>query len=126
MRRPVLLWSLAAIAGIVLVAAVTGAASRLSTQAIGLSSEPLNAGGALAPADARETPTATPAAKPKAKTKQRKTTPKPAATPTAVPTAVPTVDDNGGSSDGHGSDDGGGDDHGGGSDNSGHGGGGDD
>ena len=41
---------LLAIAGVVLVAGVTYAASTLSTQAIGLSSEPLSAGEDLAPA----------------------------------------------------------------------------
>src|SRR4051794_23372702 len=104
-RRAALLWTLAAIAGVFLAAGVTLAASQLSRVQVGLSSEPLQAGEALAP-----TPTATP--KPQTKPKPRRRT-KPKPTPTATPTAVPTVDDNGGSSGGHGADDaGGGDDHG--------------
>ena len=122
MRRTVL-WVLAAVAGVLLVAGVTYAASSLTTQTVGLSSEPLSAGEELVPT-ATPTPkaTATPTPKPKKKKKKRATpTPTPTATPTAVPTAVPTVDDHGGDdSSGHGSDDSGGDD------NSGHGGGGDD
>ncbi len=104
------LWILGALAGVVLAAGVTYAASSLSTQRIGLSSEPVNAGRELAPrATATRTPTATPTPKPKKKKKRPKptATPRPTATtvPTAVPTAVPTVDDHGG---------GGGDDSGGG------------
>ena len=44
MSRSVILWALAAVAGVVLVAGVTYAASGLSSQSIGLSSEPLGAG----------------------------------------------------------------------------------
>ena len=99
------LWILGALAGVVLAAGVTYAASSLSTQRIGLSSEPVNAGRELAPrATATRTPTSTPTPKPKKKKRPKPTaTPRPAAT--AVPTAVPTVDDHGG---------GGGDDSGGG------------
>ena len=101
------LWILGALAGVVLAAGVTYAASSLSTQRIGLSSEPVNAGRELAPrATARRTPTATPTPKPK---EEEAAAPKPTATPRptaiAIPTAVPTVDDHGG---------GGGDDSGGG------------
>ena len=71
--RTALLWSLAAVAGVLLVAGVTAAASSLSTQTIGLSSEPLSAGDQLAPQDDGRPDTA--------------------ATPTATSTAVPTVDD---------------------------------
>src|SRR4051812_9732230 len=95
MSRSVILWSLAAVAGVVLVAGVTYAASGLSTQAIGLSSEPLTAGDKLAPA---ATATPTPAATPR-KAKRRKprphATPRPTAIPTPVATAAPTVDDHG-------------------------------
>jgi hypothetical protein len=110
-RRATLVWTFLAIGGVIVVAGMTLAASRLSALDIGLSSEPLQAGQALAP-----TPTAAP--KPKAKPKAKRTprkTPTPVATPTAVPTviptAVPTVDDHSGSS-GGGGDDSGGDDHG--------------
>ncbi len=50
MDRRTVLWMLAAIAGIVLTAAVTWATSQLTSQHIGLSSEPLSAGHGLAPA----------------------------------------------------------------------------
>ena len=53
MTRSVILWTLAAIAGVVLVAGVTYAASGLSSQTIGLSSEPLSSGEELAPAATR-------------------------------------------------------------------------
>jgi hypothetical protein len=106
--RRTILWSLAAVAGVLLVAGVTAAASSLSTQTIGLSSEPLTAGEQLTP---RATATAPATPTPH---KKRRSRPTPTATATAVPTAVPTVDDRGG-----------GDDHGG-DDNSGHGGGGGD
>jgi hypothetical protein len=89
--RSTALWILAAVAGVLLVAGVTAAASSLSTQAIGLSSEPLTAGEQL-------TPRATPTPQQPGRKKTRK---RPAPTPTPTPTAVPTVDDHGGGSDGH-------------------------
>src|SRR5215208_4639060 len=82
-----LFWFVGALAGVVLAAGVTYAASSLSTQRIGISSEPASAGQDLAPA----------------RTETPKPTPTPAPRATAVPTAVPTVDD-------HGGDDNGGDD----------------
>src|SRR4051812_33625906 len=101
MLRNSLTWGLAAIAGVVLVAGVTYAASGLSTQAIGLSSEPLSAGEDLAPKDAATpAPSATPdrkAAERRRKARARaraRSTP----TPAPVPTVVPTPDDNSGSS----------------------------
>ena len=101
------LWILGALAGVVLAAGVTYAASSLSTQRIGLSSEPVNAGRELAPrATATRTPTSTPNPKPKKKRRRPKPTATPRPTATAVPTAVPTVDDHSGK--------GGGDDSGGG------------
>jgi len=119
MSHSVILWALAAIAGVVLVAGVTYAASGLSSQTIGLSSEPLGAGEELAP-------TATPSsdgraaadraaarkraarraaaraerrrrARARARARERAT-----ASPTAAPTVVPTVDDD---NSGSGSDD---------------------
>ena len=96
------LWILGALAGVVLAAGVTYAASSLSTQRIGLSSEPVNAGRELAPrATATRTPTATPSPKPKKKKRRRpQPTPTPQATATPAPTAVPTVvDDHGGGGD---------------------------
>jgi len=96
------LWMLGALAGVVLAAGVTYAASSLSTQRIGLSSEPVNAGRELAPrATATRTPTSTPTPKPRPKKKKRRprATATPQPTATAIPTAVPTVDDHGGGGD---------------------------
>ena len=77
-----LLWTLGALAGVVLAAGVTYAASSLSTQRIGISSEPVSAGQELAPkATASRTPTPTPAPK-------KKQRPRP--TPTAEGTAATT------------------------------------
>ena len=101
------LWILGALAGVVLAAGVTYAASSLSTQRIGISSEPVSAGRELAPRTATPTPRARP--KPK-RTPRPKSTATPRPTATAIPTAAPTVDDHGGGRDnhgggGHGSDD---------------------
>ena len=54
MRRATLLWVLLAVGGVLLVAGVTLAASTLSTQSIGLSSEPLSAGDELSPQGDRD------------------------------------------------------------------------
>jgi hypothetical protein len=113
MNRAALLWTLAAVAGVFLVAGVTFAASTLSTQTIGLSSEPESAGEGLAPSAATPDPAAarTPDPTPRATATPR--TRRPAATPTATPsaTAAPGAetedesgDDNSGS-DGSGGDD---------------------
>jgi septal ring-binding cell division protein DamX len=101
-----LLWTLGALAGVVLAAGVTYAASSLSTQRIGISSEPVSAGQELAPkAPAIRTATPTPTPRKKAKPKST-ATPPPVVTP--VPTAAPTVDDHGGGSGGSGKGRGGG------------------
>jgi uncharacterized membrane protein YgcG len=106
MRRTVL-WILAAVAGVLVVAGVTAAASTLSTQTIGLSSEPLTAGDELAPRV-----TATPH---KVDDKRRKRDDRrgarssPSSSP--APSSSPGGDDHDGSS--------GGDDHGGSDDGSG-------
>jgi hypothetical protein len=55
--RSVLAWGLAALVGLVLAAAITIAASKLSNQRIGLAGEPLTAGDELTPA--RTQPVAT-------------------------------------------------------------------
>jgi outer membrane biosynthesis protein TonB len=96
MRR--VLWFLGALAGVVLAAGVTYAASSLSTPKVGLSAEPPSAGADLAPrATATPTPKPkrTPTPKPKRKPKPR-ATPRPSPTTVPVPTAAPTVDDHGG------------------------------
>lgn len=49
MSRKSLIWVLAALLGIVLTAAITWASSQLTSQRIGLSSEPISAGVRLAP-----------------------------------------------------------------------------
>jgi len=94
------LWFLGALAGVVLAAGVTYAASSLSTPQVGLSGEPPSAGADLAPrTTATPTPTprpqrtATPRPRPK-----RTATPRPRPTTVPVPTPVPTVDDDGGES----------------------------
>ena len=111
MPRASLLWILLAVGGVLLVAGVTLAASRLSTQTIGLSSEPLSAGDGLSPQEAA-TPEATPnplaaarrarvrrerARRAAARREQARAAATPAATaaptadPTAAPAAAPTV-----------------------------------
>lgn len=82
-RRTVAAWILAGVAGLLLAAGLSTVAGTLSGQRIGLSSEPLTAGRALAPPRRRPEPTPTPS-------------PTATRTPTAVPTApaptgVPTV-----------------------------------
>jgi hypothetical protein len=98
MRLRRLLWILGALAGVVLAAGVTYAASSLSTQQVGLSAEPPSAGADLAPA-ATAPPTPRPRATRTPRPK-RTPTPRPRATSTPAPviTAVPTVDDHGGES----------------------------
>jgi hypothetical protein len=108
MRR--VLWFLGALAGVVLAAGVSYAASSLSTQRVGLSAEPPSAGADLAPRatatpKARPRRTATP--KPK-RTPKPRATPRPAPTTVPVPTAAPTVDDHGGRGGGGGDSGGGG------------------
>ncbi|MFZ1155094.1 MAG: hypothetical protein WAN93_09340 [Solirubrobacteraceae bacterium] len=49
MRRQSVLWALAALLGIVLTAGITRATSQLTSQHIGISSEPISAGRRLAP-----------------------------------------------------------------------------
>jgi hypothetical protein len=91
-----LLWFLGGLAGVLLAAGVTYAASSLSTQRIGISSEPVSAGRELAP---RSTPTPGATPTPTATATPRKKKRTPAATPTSIPTAVPTVDDDNSGSD---------------------------
>ena len=52
MRRATVIWVLAAVLGLVVAGGVMAAASHLSGQRVGLSSEPLTAGDRLAPARA--------------------------------------------------------------------------
>jgi hypothetical protein len=89
--------AVAAVAGLFVAAALTTAASSLSGQTVGLSSEPPTAGRNLAPATTpAESATPRPTTRPKRTATprpKRTSTPRPAATSTAVPTAVPTVDD---------------------------------
>jgi len=119
--RSAILWTLAALAGLLVAAGVSLAASSLSSQRIGLSAEPLTAGDSLVARDAaRPKATSTPEPRqetPRRKTRRKRTRPNPTATPTAVPTAAPTAsaepgDDHGGGS-GRGRGRGGGDDSGG-------------
>ena len=109
------LWCLGAVAGVLLAAGVTYAASSLSTPQVGLSAEPPSAGADLAPrATATPKPKPKPKRTPKPKPKRAATpraTPRPSPTTVPVPTAAPTIDDHGGGDSsgrgrgGHGSDD---------------------
>lgn len=71
MRR-LLLWTALALGGLLVAVGVTTAATSLTSQRVGISSEPLDAGESLAPVatsfpDATATPTRTPKPKPKPK-----------------------------------------------------------
>jgi hypothetical protein len=108
-RRATLGWAALALAGLLIAAGAAYAASKITTQPIGLSSEPLSAGRQLAPsqdAAPKATATATPR---RTATPTPRRTPTPTPTPTRTATAAPTVDDHGG---GSGSDDSGSDDRG--------------
>jgi hypothetical protein len=102
MRRGTLLWTALAVCGVLLVAGVTLAASTLSTQTIGLSSEPPSAGDELSPSPtatpqaARRTPPARRERRPRPRTTDRR----PSATATATATAPPATDDDNSGSDG--------------------------
>ena len=88
--------AVAAVAGLVLAAALTTAASTLSNQSVGLSSEPLTAGRGLAPT-ATGSPSAEPTPRSTRTPKPRATrTPRPAATPDPTAVAPPPDDDNSG------------------------------
>jgi hypothetical protein len=52
--RRLLLWTLLALAGLLVAVAVTTAATSLTSQRVGLQAEPLDAGDSLAPRSARE------------------------------------------------------------------------
>ncbi len=79
MSRQAALWMLAAVVGIVLTAGITWATSQLTSQHIGISSEPLSAGHGLAPPVAeRSAP------------KRSRPTPKVTPTVTAPPAAAPS------------------------------------
>jgi hypothetical protein len=74
--RRILLWTALALVGLLVAVAVTTAATSLTSQRVGLQSEPLDAGDALAPQP------------------RRTRTPEPTADPTPSPSA--TEDDDGG------------------------------
>jgi hypothetical protein len=87
--RAVAGWVLLALLGLVIAGGASYAASRLASEPVGLSGEPLRAGEALVP---RETPTPRPTPRPR-----RTPTPTPTPTPAATPVLpAPTVDDDGG------------------------------
>src|SRR5262245_48253520 len=79
--RRILLWTALALAGLLVAVGVTTAATQLTSQQVGLQSEPLDASDTLAPR-VKATATATP------KPEQEKSKPKPTRTP--EPTADPT------------------------------------
>ena len=88
-------WTLLAIAGLAVAMALTYAAGTLSSQRIGLSSEPLTAGERLVPAH-----TVAPSPSPRPR---RRATPTP--TRTAVPTGTAAATPAGGEQEGNGGDD---------------------
>ncbi len=96
-------WTLLALLGIAVAAAVAIAASSLASRQIGLASEPISAGDALAPAAPHPKPKPKPS--PQAPAKPPPTTTTPPATPpeTTAPPATGEGDDHGDSS--HGADD---------------------
>ena len=88
--RPIVVWIVVGLLGLVLAAGVSYAATLLSSQRIGLAAEPPSAGEDLAPAAARTTTaTARPARTTTARTVPRTST-APAPVQTAPPTAAPT------------------------------------
>jgi hypothetical protein len=96
-KRSTLAWAALALAGLLIAAGAAYAASKIATQPIGLSSEPISAGRGLAP---KATRTARPKpARTARPTRRRTPTPTPTGAPTrtatAVPTTVPTVDNSG-------------------------------
>jgi hypothetical protein len=99
--RTIALFTVAAVLGLGAAVGVTLAATELTSQDIGLDSEPLTAGRDLAPAPARTTPK-----KPRTRTtpdRPPRTTSTPTPPPATNPAPPPPVDD-------HGGDDSGGDD----------------
>ena len=94
--RRIVLWTLLALAGLLIAVGVTTAATSLTSQRVGLQAEPLDAGVELAPRSRREDrPTPPPTPDP---------TPRADPTPDASATPSPEAgDDNGGGDDsGHG------------------------
>jgi cell envelope opacity-associated protein A len=88
MSRQTTIWTLAALLGIVLTAGITWATSQLTSQRIGISSEPISAASGLAPrAVERRTQRRTVTHKAKA----HKTTTAPLATPAPSTETAPTV-----------------------------------
>ena len=109
-RRRLFLLTLLAFAGLLVAVGITMAATELTSQSIGLQSEPIDAGDALAPAATAAAPRATRTASPSPKrTPTRTPTATPARTRTPAPTAAPpaptAVPDDGDDNSGEGSDD---------------------
>lgn len=91
-----LIWVVVALVGLVVAAGVTAAASRLSSQRVGLASEPLSAGERLAPGSGRSASTETiRPARPRPAHKRASppatTTPSQGGSTTAPTTTVPPV-----------------------------------
>jgi hypothetical protein len=85
--RRILLWTLLALAGLLIAVGVTTAATSLTSQRVGLQAEPLDAGVELAPSSRRE----------------NRATPTPTADPTPDASPSPEAGDDRGSDDsGHG------------------------
>lgn len=97
-------WVLLGLAGVALAVGITMAATSVTSQRVGLESEPLSAGRELVPATARTATPEAPAARttPSRTTRTGATSPPAATSPAATPVVPPVADD-----DASGDDDGG-------------------
>ena len=92
MRRRTALWALAAVLGLAIAAGISWATSTLTSQHIGLASEPVTAGRSLAPAETtrEKTSTATPAPAPSGPATTTAATTE--TTPPTVPAGAPPTE----------------------------------
>ncbi len=91
MTRKPLIWVLAALLGIVLTAGITWASSQLTSQRIGLSSEPISAGVRLAPSVNITTQSVTTTQRVETRPSQTTTTTLTVTTPASAPAPLETV-----------------------------------
>lgn len=92
MSRHTTIWALAALLGIVLTAAITWGTSQLTSQRIGISSEPISAASGLAPRQLEPRATRRTGRRPSKRTHTQTTSapPAPAASPAPAPATAPT------------------------------------
>jgi hypothetical protein len=91
MTRKPLMWVLAALLGIVLTAGITWASSQLTSQRIGLSSEPISAGVRLAPSVNTTTQIVTTTQRVETRPSQKTTTTLTVTTPAPAPAPLETI-----------------------------------